>query len=109
MELPKDGDMKQFYRTELPEAVSIAWQVTTGNDMNTAIYQSLLDPKDPKKYAAAFSCGTMGLCGCTTLVVVSRKGVYATHCWESISFAPDEKWRKPKGKETDDEILNGLS
>jgi len=41
----------------------------------------------------AFILGTGWLCGCTTLVIVSRKGVYYAHYWGNISFAPDEKFK----------------
>ncbi|KAF3385661.1 hypothetical protein DPV78_012376 [Talaromyces pinophilus] len=40
----------------------------------------------------SFSLGTGFLCGCTTLVIISRRGVYTGHYWESISFSPDPAW-----------------
>lgn len=40
----------------------------------------------------AFSLGTGFLCGCTTLVIISRKAVYIGHYWENISFSPDKDW-----------------
>lgn len=59
---------------------SIVWQ-KQGSDINTAFI---------KKYGRnAFSLGTMGLCGCTSMWIISRSGVYGTHYWESISFSPD--------------------
>ncbi len=44
------------------------------------------------------------LTGCTSLIIISRKAVYATHWWESISFAPDDAWRKSK-TETDEQLF----
>jgi hypothetical protein len=97
--------MDRFMLGEItrPNLRPIAWQVN-GGDVNTA---SLTELK-----RTALSVGTDGLCGCTTLVVISRRSIYATHWWESISFAPDDQWRATKG-ETNREVfrrtvLNGL-
>ena len=40
----------------------------------------------------ALSLGTGYLCGCTTLVIISRLSVYIGHYWENISFDPDRAW-----------------
>ncbi|PGH18849.1 hypothetical protein AJ79_00262 [Helicocarpus griseus UAMH5409] len=89
MELPEGLDptaMDDFMRNEIPQAEEIVWQVREGTDMNTAIIQSYQTPN-------AFSLGVAGLCGCTSLWIISRQGVYATHYWESISFRPDRIWK----------------
>lgn len=46
----------------------------------------------PFKSVNAVSMGTDGLCGCTVLVIVSKKGCYMGHFWESISFESDPSW-----------------
>jgi hypothetical protein len=53
-------------------------------DMATSMFEQFGDE--------AFSLGTGFLCGCTTLVIISRRGVYTGHYWESISFSPDPAW-----------------
>jgi hypothetical protein len=45
------------------------------------------------KSVNAVSMGTDGLCGCTALVIVSKKGCYMAHFWESISFDSDDFWK----------------
>ncbi|RAL02334.1 uncharacterized protein BO80DRAFT_472326 [Aspergillus ibericus CBS 121593] len=50
-----------------------------------------------------WSTGIEGLKGCTTMYIISRKGVYVTHWWENISFDPDAIWREPEN-ESDDEL-----
>lgn len=85
MELPVAGDMEDFFAQEFPVARLVVFKATNGDDANTALFQKL--------ESGAFSCGVQGLCGCTSLVVISRKGVYATHWWDSIAFSPDVVWR----------------
>jgi len=43
-----------------------------------------------RDFATEFSYAAARLQGCTMLVVISRKGTYMAHYWESISFDPDE-------------------
>ncbi|KAI9037720.1 uncharacterized protein KD926_000061 [Aspergillus affinis] len=61
------------------------------------------DEDDPTDYSAAimqqyrymrgeFRTGIEGLKGCTSLYIISRKAVYATHWWEDISFNPSAYW-----------------
>ena len=38
--------------------------------------------------------GTGGLCGCTSLFIVSDKAVYAAHYYESLAFEKDEGFQK---------------
>ncbi|KAF2028202.1 hypothetical protein EK21DRAFT_70342, partial [Setomelanomma holmii] len=50
---------------------------------------------------------TPGLRGCTVLAIISRKGVFLGHYWESKSFSPDDGERLPLTdgkKETDDQV-----
>lgn len=57
------------------------------------------------------SMGTTGLCGCTTLVIVSRRGAFMGHWWESISFAPERDEIKRYGsaeKAFEQTVLDGL-
>ena len=83
IKLPGD-DMNTFMVNEVPKAKSIVWTGRKGSDMNTASLKTYGRTK--------VSLATSGLCGCTSLWVISRKGVYATHYWESISFSPDKQW-----------------
>lgn len=89
MTLPQ-GDMDDFMRREItaPRLRPIYWpKMVEGEeeDMATSRFEKFKDDE-------AFSLGTGGLCGCTALVIVSRKAVYGAHYWESISFDPDEEW-----------------
>ncbi|KAB8213524.1 hypothetical protein BDV33DRAFT_210120 [Aspergillus novoparasiticus] len=40
-------------------------------------------------------------------VHISRKGVYATHWWENVSFNPEPLWRNP-ADQTNDEIFQAI-
>ncbi|KPM40776.1 hypothetical protein AK830_g5791 [Neonectria ditissima] len=91
MTLP-DGDMEKFMLSEVPKAQQIVWQIPKGTDINTAVSRSFGDSR------RGFSLGTMGLCGCTSVWIISRSGVYASHFWESISFSPDDIWRRVKSE-----------
>lgn len=81
---------------EIPKATQMVWEVN-GGDVNTAKFFTW--PAD-----RALSIGTSHLCGCTSMVIISRRGVYVTHYWESISFAPENHWRLSP-EETDDELF----
>ena len=39
-----------------------------------------------------FSTGMAHLKGCTSLYIISHKGVFAAHYWENVSFDPDDIW-----------------
>ncbi|KAJ5084906.1 hypothetical protein NUU61_009485 [Penicillium alfredii] len=72
-------------------------------DMATSLFKPLDDE--------AFSLGTNHLSGCTVLVIVSRKGVYMAHYWESISFVPENDWRRHFGSNEKcftETVLRGL-
>ena len=59
----------------------------------------------------ALSYGSPGVCGCTLLVIVSRRGVYIAHYWESVSFAPDQEWIDQFGGEDEafqKTVLDGI-
>ncbi|KAB8211917.1 hypothetical protein BDV34DRAFT_219134 [Aspergillus parasiticus] len=49
-----------------------------------------------------YSTGMAHLSGSTTMYIISRKSVYATHWWENVSFNPDPIWWNP-ADQTDDE------
>lgn len=79
--------MTEFYNSELtnPEINPIIWEVQTRDgieDANTADIATFND--------VAVSYGTRQLCGCTVLLIVSKRGVYAAHYWENIVFDPDQ-------------------
>ncbi|KAF1917524.1 hypothetical protein BDU57DRAFT_513823 [Ampelomyces quisqualis] len=110
MTLPTDsnhvGGIEGFVMRETGEAISTVWDVEyTGPDgesspqgINNALF-------DDFKTARSFSA--THLQGCTMLVVISRKGVYIGHYWESIAFAPDDVQRfyVDDRKATDEEML----
>lgn len=87
MRLPQPADLEDFIKTETDsqgQAEKIIWQVGEEDDqydVNTAMYRD---------FTAEFSYAAARLKGCTMLVVISRKGIYMAHYWESISFDPDE-------------------
>ncbi|KAL3473269.1 hypothetical protein BJX99DRAFT_200329 [Aspergillus californicus] len=104
MELP-DEDMGVFYNKELPRVTERIVpdnhdDLDTAADMSTAVIKRFTSIQKRKQY----STGTDGLSGCTTLYIISRRGVYATHWWENVSFAPDEEWRDPN-TQTDEELF----
>jgi hypothetical protein len=97
MTFPERGKTDVFMAEEVPSAQPLAWQVTRDTDVNTALFHDLTTQN------LAWSAGTSGLCGCTTLIIISRRAFYGTHWWESISFEPDNQWLKPG--ETPDQIF----
>lgn len=84
------SDINGFMVNEVPRAQPIVWQMPSGDDMNTSIYKPLR--------RVAISLGVSGLCGCTSLWIISHKGVYASHWWESISFSPEKIWKLTKSE-----------
>lgn len=93
MTLPEDDDMDTFMQNEMvrPSLKPIIWRKKVGRgsdmqfeDMATSDFDFLRN--------RAVSFGTGGLCGCTALVIVGRKGVFVAHYWENISFSPDPEW-----------------
>lgn len=93
MKLPKVS-MGYFYHSELAvTSEEIVPEIEThyADEMSTAVIKSFADVIAPKQWSG----GMQGLSGCTSLYIISRTGVYGTHWWESISFAPDDIWRDP--------------
>lgn len=94
---PALGEENDFMVNEIPEATQMVWEVPEGTDVNTAIF-TRFDAKNP------ISVGTSHLCGCTSMVIISQRGVYASHYWENIAFVPDKAFRLTH-EETDDEVF----
>lgn len=69
------------------EAESIVWDDGADSDINTSLFKPLGEKNE-------VSLATRRLQGCTVLAIISRKGVYFGHYWESISFHPDAKQLK---------------
>lgn len=94
MKLPEPDKMADFMIAETitPDIDNypIVWDRAAGQgqraDFNTAL---LMEYKYPIRDSKEFSMSTTGLHGCTVLAIISRKAVYMTHYWESITFAPD--------------------
>ncbi|KAE8410469.1 hypothetical protein BDV36DRAFT_302730 [Aspergillus pseudocaelatus] len=102
MELPGDS-LGKFYQKELPhltEPIVPHEEAPTAEDMSTGVMKAFSSVRRRQQY----STGTAHLSGCTTMYIISRKGVYATHWWENVSFAPDPIWRNSPDQ-TDDEIF----
>ena len=102
MELPKRS-IGAFYRREMPlmpEPIVPEFETAYAPEMSTAILKTFasLGPGEQ------FSTGVSHLAGCTTLYLISRKGVYATHWWENVSFDPDDEWRDPPDQ-TNEELF----
>jgi hypothetical protein len=96
--------MSRFYDVELPRVTqSIVPEDHSSNvaqDMSTAVFKRFTNLRSTRQY----STGTDGLSGCTTMYIISRRGVYVTHSWESVSFAPNNEWRDPP-TQTDQELF----
>lgn len=101
MELP-DHDIGVFYGNELPrvaEPIVPHESAPSAEDMSTGVMKTFSSLGRRKQY----STGTAHLSGCTTMYIISRKAVYATHWWENVSFDPDDEWREEG--QTNDEIF----
>jgi hypothetical protein len=80
------------------------------HDVNTAVFEEFSDwPNRELSFSAT------QLKGCTMLAIISRKGVYLAHYWESISFSTGEAdcpdpWKLYKSQENifDKTVLRGL-
>lgn len=84
MNLPGAAGIENFIMTETnhADAIPIVWTGGTSQapiDMNTAELRVFGDED--------FSYSTAFLKGCTVLAIVSRRGVYLAHYWETISFS----------------------
>ncbi|KAJ4364157.1 hypothetical protein N0V83_009612 [Neocucurbitaria cava] len=79
--------MDAFMVAELDNAVNVVWGVPDPNDKTAEI--DVNTSRIEKLREIEVSLGAMELTGCTMLAIISRKGVYMSHWWESISFAPD--------------------
>ncbi|KAE8384478.1 hypothetical protein BDV23DRAFT_177030 [Aspergillus alliaceus] len=71
----------------------------TATEMSSAVMETFSSIKRKE-----WSTGEEGLMGCTTFYIISRKGVYATHWWENVSFDPDDFWREPT-TQTNEELF----
>lgn len=93
--------MGAFYDNEWPERddeVVPHEETKVPEDMSTGIMKIFRDLPADKGY----STGTI-LSRCTALYIISRKGVYAVHWCENISFAPDQVWLE--GGTTSEELF----
>ncbi|KAJ5771519.1 uncharacterized protein N7511_003570 [Penicillium nucicola] len=99
MELPKRS-MGLFYDKEfvrLTERVVPHDSASRAEYMSTGVMTTFASLPQDKVYSNGGQ-----LSGCTTLYVISRKGVYAVHWWENVSFDPDLVWRRPRTQTTED-------
>ncbi|KNG91386.1 hypothetical protein ANOM_000426 [Aspergillus nomiae NRRL 13137] len=90
MEFPK-RKLGTFYAREFPrflEPIVPHSEAAFAEDMSTGIRKSFSSIRKGYQYSTGFS----GLEGCTILYIISRKGVYAVHWFENVSFSPDSVW-----------------
>lgn len=89
MELPEDS-MGEFYKREWPKVDPVVPRRPgpLTQDLSTAISKAFNELEDDDGKKEQYSAGVKGLKGCTSLFIISRKGVYATHWWEDVSFDP---------------------
>lgn len=115
MPVPEPGDEDAYIvkQTESKDTYPIWWGVDnpaeagrprTQYDVNTALFRKYGD--------VPISLSTFDLHGCSCLAIVSRKGVYMSHYWESIAYSPDKKQMKAEGTNQPDLfekfVLSGL-
>ncbi|CAO2649934.1 Nn.00g012260.m01.CDS01 [Neocucurbitaria sp. VM-36] len=94
MKLPGDEGMDTFMKdeAEVDLAKEVVWTLTEKNeaggkdliDVNTSVLEEFKDYQERE-----MSLFGQGLEGCTMLAIVSRKGVYLSHWWETLSFNID--------------------
>lgn len=119
MMLPDADNIRQYIIHEVDEGdtQAIAWELKGKNpegepefyDVNTAVYDIF------KRQQTEISYSTGDLRGCTMLAIVSRKGFYISHYWESISFDTSKEdykdmWDSYKTQEGifENTVLRGL-
>ncbi|GAQ05075.1 hypothetical protein ALT_2396 [Aspergillus lentulus] len=103
MQLPGSLEsLGEFYEKELPK---ISKPIATRDEAPEATWMSAAILQEfGRLRRKEWSTGLEGLKGCTTLYIISRKAVYATHWWENVSFDPDDEWRDPP-TQTDAELF----
>jgi hypothetical protein len=118
MKVPVPGEEEAFIMRETngPHTYPLVWDIDNppepGNsrertqyDVNTATYKKF-------NAEASISLATPDLHGCSCLAIVSRKGVYFTHYWESIAYSPDDEDLKLEGLDQagmfEKHVLSGL-
>ncbi|KAF2120140.1 hypothetical protein BDV96DRAFT_674367 [Lophiotrema nucula] len=104
---PSQEQMGRFMLEETggAHAWPIVWD-SRGSDMNTADFETFRNRRKE------FSFQTHGLIGCTVLAIISRKGVYIAHYWESISFSIEQEWLekyKTQERAFDETVIQALN
>ena len=103
MELPDPlgrRPMPDFFHQEMPKwkPVVTIESATKPKDLSASTIQDLTNLGTRKDKAGndvpvtEFSTGMAHLKGCTSLYIISHKGVFAAHYWENVSFDPDDIW-----------------
>ncbi|KAI2695114.1 hypothetical protein CBS147332_9447 [Penicillium roqueforti] len=101
MELPNES-MGVFFEYEIPnlsEAIVPYEEAETPEDMSTGGFKKFSTLRAREQY----STGAQHILGCTTMYIISRKGVYAVHWWENVSFTADDVWMEDG--QTQDELF----
>ncbi|KAJ5423594.1 hypothetical protein N7491_008810 [Penicillium cf. griseofulvum] len=101
MELPNES-MGVFFEYEIPnlsEPIVPHEEAETPEDMSTGVFKKFSTLRAREQY----STGTQHISGCTTMYIISRKGVYAVHWWENVSFDADLVWMEDG--QTQDELF----
>lgn len=105
----QSSDMDKWMKTEIDEHLfeSTVWEKKVNGDIEDMATSMFSEFK-----GQAFSLGPGFLCGCTTMVIVSHRGVYMGRYWESISFSPDDDWVDHYGSSYDcfqNTVIEGLT
>jgi hypothetical protein len=115
MTVPDPGQEEHYVlaETEGPETYPLVWDVDNPPDTNGRRTQYDVNTATFKKYSRKkISLATQDLHGCSSLAIVSRKGVYLTHYWESIGYRPAPrdltKWGSTQEEEFKKYVLTGL-
>ncbi|KIM94645.1 hypothetical protein OIDMADRAFT_45601 [Oidiodendron maius Zn] len=81
-------DMDRFMVEEISNEL-VNWPILWKSEVAKNVYADTATAVSYPFNRKPFGLGTGGLCGCTTLVIISRRGVYMSHYWESLSFKPE--------------------
>ncbi|KAJ5444700.1 uncharacterized protein N7458_008572 [Penicillium daleae] len=97
--------MSPYYLAERPK-IKPEYQIVKHcgadypEDMTTGILKLFSALEDGAQYSTGGQ-----LSGCTTLFVISRKGIYAAHFFENVSFDADSEWLESSKTGTNEEIF----
>ncbi|KAE8136584.1 hypothetical protein BDV38DRAFT_283796 [Aspergillus pseudotamarii] len=95
-----DGDVDSFLVSQYMRAV---WVPLSQQSLSSALFRELGNVK--------FNMAVQDLYGCTSVVVVSEKGIWMSHLWENPAFAtngPSGEWLPSADNKFEADVLNAL-